>query len=1325
MTATEETAASGRIVTFYSYKGGSGRTMTLANVAWILASSGKRVLVVDWDLESPGLHRYFHPFLLDKDLRNSTGVIEMLTGFVTAAMRPDRADDEGWIDAQARVRNHAVSLEWHSFPGKGGVDLLPSGRQNHAYAASVGTFDWPRFYDRLQGTAFIDAMARDMRQHYDYVLVDSRTGLSDAAGVCTVLLPDVVVNCFTLSIQSIDGAVAVSESIRNQRPDRPLRFVPALMRVEDAEQVKLEIGRDHARRRFRSFLEHRNLDEANRYWGDVEIPYKPFFAYEEILATFAERPRLETSLLAAYERLAGVLTDGDVREMPAIEESERRQWLAKFERPRPSSTSDVLISYAAVDRMWAEWIQYRLLEVDMRVTLLDIDSVTGPNFATEVERGLAKAGRTLVLLSKDYVSSPQAVPLWQLLESRTAAGMPPPAPIRLDGTRIAPPFTERLPVDLAGVPQDRAHEAVLGAVGATGDSVGRSAATDVGTGPRFPGALPPIWNVPQRNAAFTGRRDTLDQLRDRLSANITVVVPQALYGLGGVGKTQVAIEYAYRFAADYDLVWWISAEQVAQVRSSLGDLWGRLAEKLNLQQEADSPESVRLVREALRHGRFSPRWLLIFDNVGEPETIREFLPQGPGHVLLTSRNQEWAPQDAEVVEIDTFTRAESVTLLTRRVAGLPAAAAEAVAARLGDLPLAIEQAAAWLSETGMPVERYLELLDTHPLRVLSENAPVGYERTTTATFQLSLDQLRKQSPAAAKLLEICAFFAPEPIPTGLLYTPGFTEPLLRYDPALHDSIRRGQLIRRIGRYALASVDTGQTVIQIHRLMQDVIRGSLTEAEREENRRHVHRVLATAERTEPDELKGWPTYARLLPHVRGSQAQHSPEGAVRLFVADVVRYLWFRGDFPSSQELAEETVAIWRADPAIGEDPITLLVDFHLGNALRSQAEYDRALAIDSRALELLKEKVEDRDDPYIVMVAGGLAADLRALGRYDEAKVLAEDTYKRAKRTFGDEHDKTLLAENNLAVSLRLVGDFAGAADLDEDQLTRRRNNSSFGKEHPHTLLAANNFAHDLRALGRFAMSRQVLDDILPIYRRAFGDSSAPTLRAAKNLAVTLRKLGEVHAAQQLTADTLQRYRELHGEDHPDTLSCLMNAAFEESAQYRNEEAERIARQVLAGYERLAHLFDERHPFRVAALNNLAIFVRINGRLAEARELSEQASRLFEEALGPRHPYTLSSRINLANVVFDEDDLLGARNIDENVWDGLKEVLGADNPDTLAAAWNLVVSRRATGDEASGDQLFATTLARSAETLGPAHPNTVALQEGRRRLNCDISPPPT
>src|SRR5262249_22072179 len=258
---------------------------------------------------------------------------------------------------------------------------------------------------------------------------------------------------------------------------------------------------------------------------------------------------------------------------------------------------------------------------------------------------------------------PQAPAFWELVSGRQVGGRPLLVPVRLDSMRVRAPFTDRVPVDLAGASAERAREMLLAAVDQP-VHVGAQSQEAARRGPRFPATLPPVWNLPQRNAAFTGRGSVLDQLRDRLSASITVVVPQALFGLGGVGKTQVAIEYAYRFAANYDVVWWISAEQVSQVRSALGEL----ARELRLQETDTLGESVRQVRDALRQGR-PGRWLLIFDNVGDPETIREFIPQGPGHVLLTSRNQEWT-QDATVVEITTFSRSESITFLTRRVQGL-------------------------------------------------------------------------------------------------------------------------------------------------------------------------------------------------------------------------------------------------------------------------------------------------------------------------------------------------------------------------------------------------------------------------------------------------------------------------------------------------------------------------------------------------------------------------------------------------------------------------------------------------------------------------------
>ena len=179
--------------------------------------------------------------------------------------------------------------------------------------------------------------------------------------------------------------------------------------------------------------------------------------------------------------------------------------------------------------------------------------------------------------------------------------------------------------------------------------------------PRFPGTIPPIWNVPARNADFTGRGATLELLRDKLAGGgRAVVVAQALYGLGGVGKTQLALEYAHRFMADYDLVWWVPSERAEETSGALADL----ARKMGLKVGDNVAEAAEAALEELRRDT-TPHWLLIFDNADDPKQLEPYLPTGSGHVLITSRNQAWT-HSAEPLEVDVFTRDESV--------GAPAAA---------------------------------------------------------------------------------------------------------------------------------------------------------------------------------------------------------------------------------------------------------------------------------------------------------------------------------------------------------------------------------------------------------------------------------------------------------------------------------------------------------------------------------------------------------------------------------------------------------------------------------------------------------------------------
>jgi len=323
-----EERSSGRIITFYSYKGGTGRSMAMANVAWVLASNGKKVLAIDWDLEAPGLHRYFAPFLVDRELASTEGLIDFVNDYATETMTrlPDGETlSADWYRQHADILRYAVSLNW-KFPADGTLDLVPAGRQGASYSTRVNLFNWQTFYDKLGGGAFLEAAREMMREEYDYILIDSRTGVSDTSGICTIQMPDSLVICFTLNNQSIDGAAAVAESAFQQRTANPLRIFPVQMRVEPFEKRKLDLRKELARSKFARFPDHlSSRRDRDVYLEEVQFQYIPFYAYEEMLAAFGDRPEETLSLLKPAERLTSYLTDGSVTQLGAPPDKEKRE----------------------------------------------------------------------------------------------------------------------------------------------------------------------------------------------------------------------------------------------------------------------------------------------------------------------------------------------------------------------------------------------------------------------------------------------------------------------------------------------------------------------------------------------------------------------------------------------------------------------------------------------------------------------------------------------------------------------------------------------------------------------------------------------------------------------------------------------------------------------------------------------------------------------------------------------------------------------------------------------------------------------------------------
>jgi Tetratricopeptide repeat/NB-ARC domain len=849
--------------------------------------------------------------------------------------------------------------------------------------------------------------------------------------------------------------------------------------------------------------------------------------------------------------------------------------------------------------------------------------------------------------------------------------------------------------------------------------------------PGAPNSFQRIWSpeIPPRNPNFTGRVAELEELR----ANLTVrgrPHPQAqvISGMGGVGKTEIAIEFTHLYRDEYEIIWWIRAENHDRVRDALV----KLGQRLELRFAASGSgrdRAIRAVLESLESG-VRASWLLVYDNAAQPLDLQRYLPTclPGGHIIITSRPRNWPGYiEANSIELSPFSEEDAVTFLRRRVPALRAdgrlrkdederrsGEARRLAGVLGNLPIAVEHAAAYLSETGQNVEDYLTRFSQNPDLLLSEKIPDS-PAFVSATWTMSTALL---TPDAEHLFNLCAFFSPEPIAADLILqnAHAITDP-----PGLREFLSTSTRFRaaaiQMHRLSLVKVDGARDQIQMHRVVQAVTRSQLRQNRPEMFRAYraaVDTLLAESNPGNPDRGGNDATYDLSLHHLESERDfldTSNPD--LRRLIIDQVRRLHLRGDHVEAMQFGQEALKLWE-ERLGGDDLHVLTMAVEVANAMRLDGRAADARRLTLEALQLLRNRYGEEHE-VTLLCANFYGADLRARAQFGEALELDLDLLPKFERIFGPSHERTLNVRNNIAADYRRLGWLSEALETDERTFEDRRR--ALGANDLRTLISQNAMARDLRSLGLYQESLDIARKVVAAFAATSSRENPQWLDARTGFAAALRKAGHHWDALQESEDVVQRYRDYLGPDHPYTLRAATNLINDRRAVGDLVRAEDLGREILDRCQEVGFPF----RFAYAALAALASVLRATGHPEEARRYDLQAKDGFIGTYGDMHPFTLASGINYAADLAACGDLAEAIRFGQEALANCQNKLGEDHPDTLMAAANLSIDEAASGNQERADGLLKDALSRYERSLTLEHPEARAAAL-RTRLTAEIEP---
>ncbi|TDB82846.1 tetratricopeptide repeat protein [Actinomadura sp. KC216] len=722
---------------------------------------------------------------------------------------------------------------------------------------------------------------------------------------------------------------------------------------------------------------------------------------------------------------------------------------------------------------------------------------------------------------------------------------------------------------------------------------------------------------------FLGRHDDYQQLERKLAtAGETVVVTQALYGMGGVGKSEMALQYAHRARARYEAVWWVTAESPQHVEAGLAELTRHL-----VQDAARAATTEEAAAWAVGWLRAHPGWLLLLDNVTDPTHVDELLGRlEGGHVLITSRRDVRWPGTTRTLRLGLLApdpAAELITTITGLTTPEDRQTAAAIALELGYLPLALDQAAAYIRQTRITLGRYLGLLRQHPARYHAKAADGDKAQATIARlWDITLETLQEQAPEAAELAWILAQYAPADVPRVMLGG-GDKEAAEAADAAL------GVLASH------SMIDLTDEAVGMHRLTRAAV---LSQAQ-DTGEDHAHDAardlaLAWLQAAMPDDpdadVTGWPVWRSLVVHVEAiaaALASSHPSEELSHVLNQTGMFLIAQGEYQRANDVL--TTATTIAEATLGPDhPDVATRLVNLAATYRALGRAAEALPLAQRAAVIAEAALGPHHREVAIALAN-VAATYRALGRAAEALPFEQRAVAMAEAALDLDHPTdTIRAQRslsvaiglgNLAVTLRALGRWAETLPLEQRALAIAE--SVLGPDHPDVAIGLGNLAATYRALGRAAEAMPLERRALSVAEAALGPNHPDVATRLGNLAATHRALGRAAEALPLFERALAITENVLGPDHPDVATRLGNLAATHRALGRPTEALKLDQRALAIAE--AALGSD-HPDVAIGLGNLAATYRDLKRAPEALAAITQAEQCALAALGTQHPTTRS-----------------------------------------------------------------------------------------------------